>query len=63
MVREDKERILVVLPYGMCFRNIVLNEDLWGNLRDSYTIDVLTPLEIPEKNARPSLTGAAQPWC
>lgn len=43
---DGKERILVVLPYGMCFRNIVLNADLWNYLTKTYAIDLMTPLRI-----------------
>jgi hypothetical protein len=47
----DKERILAVLPYGMSFRNIVLNTTLWGHLTRTYQVDVLTPLDIRDQKA------------
>ncbi len=46
---ENKDSILVVLPYGMCFRNIVLNDTFWGYLRNNYNIDLLTPLDIKSR--------------
>lgn len=47
---KKKDCILVVLPYGMCFRQVVLNENLWGYLRKNYEIDLLTPLKLKNKD-------------
>lgn len=46
---QNADSVLVVLPYGMCFRNIVLNDTLWAYLRKNYNIDLLTPLEVKSK--------------
>lgn len=45
----DRPAILVVMPYGMCFRNIVANGALWSHLRERFTIDVLTGLTVDER--------------
>ncbi len=44
--RDARDAVLLVLPYGMCFRNIVMNEDLWGYLTQTYHVDILTDFEI-----------------
>lgn len=48
-MNAKKERVLVVLPYGMCFRNFIFNESLWGYLTDNYVIDVLTAMRVKDK--------------
>ena len=48
---RDKDAVLVVLPYGMCFRNVVMNEELWGCLTRSFHVDVLTDLEVRDPGA------------
>ena len=48
---ERKPAVLVVLPYGMCFRNIVMNEGLWQYLIGKYEVDVQTPLHIKDAAA------------
>tara|TARA_Y200000002_G_C22686359_1_gene666146 strand:- start:972 stop:2378 length:1407 start_codon:yes stop_codon:yes gene_type:complete len=42
----QKEKILIVLPYGMCVRQIILNQDLWNYLIGSYQVDIMTPSKI-----------------
>ncbi len=51
MTEKNKEDILIVLPYGMCFRNIVFNETLWSYLRNKFNIDILSPIEVQNKEA------------
>jgi len=41
-----KDKILIVLPYGMCLRQIILNQTLWDYLVKNYQIDVMTPLKL-----------------
>lgn len=50
MPAKKRDKILVVLPYGMCFRNIVFNEDLWGYLKSNYNIDLLSSLKIDDES-------------
>lgn len=52
MLAKKRDKVLLVLPYGMCFRNIVFNEDLWGYLECNYEVDLLTPLTISDENKR-----------
>lgn len=44
-----KDKLLIVLPYGMCLRQIVLNETLWNYLINNYQVDVMSSLEISEE--------------
>ena len=43
---SNKDTVLVVLPYGMCFRAVVLNKSLWSFLTQKYEVDVMTPLKV-----------------
>lgn len=49
---QKKEKILVVVPYGMCFRNVVLNNHLWNYLKANFSIDIFTPLVIKEQDKK-----------
>ena len=40
------KKILLVLPYGMCVRQILFNKVLWKYFNDTYQIDILTPIKI-----------------
>ena len=42
----NKNKILIILPYGMCLRQIVLNQTLWDYLVKNYKVDVMTSLEL-----------------
>jgi hypothetical protein len=44
----NKAKLLIVLPYGMCIRQIVLNHTLWNYLTQTYQVDVMTSLEISD---------------
>lgn len=44
----NKDRLLIVLPYGMCLRQIVLNHTLWNYLTQTYQVDVMTSLELSD---------------
>lgn len=41
-----KEKILVLMPYGMCLRQIILNECLWSYLTENYDIEIISPIKI-----------------
>lgn len=47
----SRERLLVVIPFGMALRNIVLNDDLWGYLRGRFDIDLVSPVAIDDAAA------------
>ena len=34
------------MPYGMCLRQIVLNNELWGYLIKNFEIDIISPIDI-----------------
>jgi hypothetical protein len=40
--------VLIVLPYGMCFRNIVMNATLWEYLTSAFHVDVMTDFAISD---------------
>ena len=49
MIQEENNKsqnILLVLPYGMCLRQMLTNKILWEGLSEKYNIDVMTPLRI-----------------
>ena len=41
-----KEKILVLMPYGMCLRQIILNERLWSYLTENYDVEIISPIKI-----------------
>ena len=43
-----KNKILLVAPYGMTLRQVVLNEDLWKYLSDNFEIHVKTFVQIKD---------------
>src|SRR5579864_5251624 len=49
--RDGRPAVLLVLPYGMCFRNIVMNETLWRYLTSAFQVDVLTDFTIRDPTA------------
>lgn len=52
MDKKNRRKILVVIPYGMCFRNVVLNNTLWSYLTGNFIIDIATPLIINQRDKR-----------
>lgn len=46
--RVSREKVLVVIPYGMCFRNVVLNRVFWRFLTSRYEVGVWTPLNLKD---------------
>ena len=38
----NKKSVLVLLPYGMCIRQLVYNKKLWSYLTNTYSVDVMT---------------------
>lgn len=45
-----KPRLLAVVPYGMAFRNLVLNSALWDHLLSQFSVDLLSPLSIVDSH-------------
>ena len=43
---KDKKRVLVDIPYGMSFRNVLLNKKFWNYLTSEYKVDLITTLSI-----------------
>lgn len=43
--------MLVVVAYGMAFRNLALNETLWRYLVTTFAVDLLTPMAIRDGGA------------
>ena len=41
-----KKKILVIAPYGMTLRQVVLNKELWSYLCDKYEVHVKTSVNI-----------------
>ena len=40
--------MLLLLPYGMCIRQILLNKELWHYLSNNYDIDLMSPIKFTE---------------
>ena len=43
-----REKMLLLLPYGMCARQILLNKELWHYLSNNYDIDLMSPIKFTE---------------
>jgi hypothetical protein len=43
-------KILLVLPFGMCIRQILFNKVLWKYFINTYKVDILTPIKIVDSN-------------
>jgi len=44
----SRDRILIVAPYGIGLRDLLLNEALGSHLREQYELDVLSPFRFPD---------------
>jgi len=42
----EKKKILIIAPYGMTLRQLILNNTFWGYLVMNYEIHMKTPIEI-----------------
>ena len=48
MTKGRMRRLLVVSPYGIGIRDLLLNEDLGRYLTKTFLLDLVTPIHIAE---------------